>query len=73
LKEESIKSQGKVIEVLPNAMFRVRLNVSSETVIICTIGGKLRKNNINVKMSDSVDVELSPYDLTRGRITYRHK
>jgi translation initiation factor IF-1 len=71
MKEESIKSQGKVIEVLPNAMFRVTLN--EKHTIICTIGGKLRKNNINVKMNDKVDVELSPYDLTRGRIVYRYK
>lgn len=71
MKEESIKSKGKVIEVLPNAMFRVTL--TEKHIIICTIGGKLRKNNINVKMNDVVDVELSPYDLTRGRIVYRYK
>ena len=71
MKEESIKSKGKVVEVLPNAMFRVAL--TENHIIICTIGGKLRKNNINVKMNDQVDVELSPYDLSRGRIVYRYK
>jgi translation initiation factor IF-1 len=71
MKEEAIKMNGKVVEVLPNAMFRVQLD--NQHIIICTIGGKLRKNNINVKMSDKVDVELSPYDISRGRITYRHR
>lgn len=71
MKEEAIKMNGRVVEVLPNAMFRVELD--NRHIIICTIGGKLRKNNINVKMSDRVDVELSPYDISRGRITYRHK
>lgn len=71
MKEEAIKMNGRVVEVLPNAMFRVELD--NRHIIICTIGGKLRKNNINVKMSDKVDVELSPYDISRGRITYRYK
>jgi translation initiation factor IF-1 len=71
MKEESIKMNGKIVEVLPNAMFRVLL--SNQHVILCSIGGKLRKNNINVKMNDNVDIEMSPYDITRGRITYRYK
>ena len=70
-KEDVIKMTGRVDEVLPNAMFRVILE--NEAKIIATLGGKLRQNNIRILLGDSVEVELSPYDLTRGRVTYRHK
>jgi translation initiation factor IF-1 len=62
---------GVVDEVLPNAMFRITLD--NEHKIIATIGGRLRQNNIRILMGDRVDVEMSPYDLTRGRVVYRSK
>ena len=69
-KEESMKFNGKVIEVLPNATFKVQLE-EIEAVILGHIAGKLRKNHINVLLGDRVSVEISPYDLTKGRIVYR--
>ena len=62
---------GKVEEVLPNAMFKIILDNSHK--IIATIGGKLRQNNIRILMGDEVEVEMSPYDLSRGRVIYRNK
>jgi translation initiation factor IF-1 len=70
-KEESIKMSGKIEEVLPNAMFRVKLE--NGHIIIATLGGKLRQHNIRILLGDSVDVEMSPYDMTRGRVVYRNK
>jgi translation initiation factor IF-1 len=70
-KEEGIKLQGTVVDVLPNAMFRVKLETGNE--IISYLGGKLRKNDIKILLGDSVEVEFSVYDLTRGRIVYRSK
>lgn len=64
--------QGIVDEVLPNATFRVILN-DSEHKITAYLGGRLRQNNIKVLMGDEVEIEMSPYDLTKGRITYRNK
>jgi len=69
-KEESLKFTGKVIELLPNATFKVQLE-EIEAVILGHIAGKLRKNHINVLLGDRVSVEMSPYDLTKGRIVYR--
>lgn len=71
-KDEFIIMLGTVDEVLPNATFRVTLSESKHT-IIAYLGGRLRKNNIKVLMGDEVEVEMSPYDLSRGRITYRNK
>lgn len=71
-KEDLIKIRGKVIECLPNATFRVELE-EIEKVIIATISGKIRKHNINILKYDVVDVEISMYDLTKGRITFRYK
>jgi translation initiation factor IF-1 len=71
-KEEAIQVEGKVIEPLPNAMFRVELNNSGHRVL-AHISGKMRMNFIRILPGDKVMVELSPYDLTRGRITYRFK
>ncbi|MBN1931156.1 MAG: translation initiation factor IF-1 [Desulfobacterales bacterium] len=70
-KEELIKVQGKVIETLPNAMFKVELENKHQ--ILAHISGKMRMHFIKILPGDSVTVELSPYDLTRGRITYRSK
>ena len=64
--------KGIVEEVLPNATFRVILT-DTEHKITAYLGGKLRQNNIKVLMGDEVEVEMSPYDLTKGRITYRTK
>jgi translation initiation factor IF-1 len=72
MKENMIEVEGKVTEVLPNTNFKVKLN-DIEKEILCTISGKLRINNINIASGDSVKVEMSPYDLTRGRITWRNK
>ena len=68
-KEEGIKVQGIVEEALPNAMFRVELENGHE--VLAHISGKMRKFRIRVMPGDAVTVELSPYDLTRGRITFR--
>ncbi|MFN3739780.1 MAG: translation initiation factor IF-1 [Thermodesulfovibrionales bacterium] len=70
-KEESIEVQGTVVEVLPNAMFRVELD--NGQVILAYISGKMRMHFIRILPGDKVLVELSPYDLTKGRITYRFK
>ena len=72
-KEDLIKLSGVVEEVLPNAMFRVTLDNEQKTKIIATIGGRLRQNNIRILLGDNVEVEMSPYDLTRGRVVYRSK
>ena len=70
-KQEGIQVEGRVIEALPNAMFKVELD--NGHVILAHISGKMRKNYIRILPNDRVLLELSPYDLTRGRITYRHK
>lgn len=70
-KEDIIRFTGRVQEVLPNAMFRVLLE--NNHVVLATIGGRLRQNNIRILLGDGVDVEMSPYDLARGRIVYRNK
>ena len=70
-KEEPIQVQGKVVETLPNAMFKVELD--NGHVVLAHISGKMRKYYIRILPGDRVTVELSPYDLSRGRITYRAK
>lgn len=70
-KQEAIISEGEVIESLPNTMFRVELN--NGVVVLCTLSGKMRMYNIKVIEGDKVKVEMSPYDLTRGRISQRLK
>jgi len=62
---------GKVFEVLPNTMFRVELE--NKNNIIATLAGKMRQHNIQILMGDRVDIEMSPYDMTRGRVVYRNK
>ena len=70
-KEELIQFQGIVVENLPNAMFRVKLENDHE--IIAHTAGKMRKFRIRVMVGDKVDIEMTPYDLSKGRITFRHK
>ena len=70
-KEDCIEMQGTILETLPNTMFRVELE--NGHVVIAHISGKMRKNYIRILVGDRVTVEMSPYDLTRGRITYRFK
>ncbi len=70
-KEEGMKMNGTVTEVLGNAMFRVKLE-NSEHLVTAYIGGKLRKHDIKVIQGDRVVMEMSPYDLSKGRIMYRN-
>jgi translation initiation factor IF-1 len=72
MKEELIELAGVVIDKQPNAFFKVQIS-DSEHIVLATISGRMRRNRIRILMGDKVDVELSPYDLTKGRITYRHK
>ena len=68
-KEENIEFDGEVIDTLPNTTFRVKLE--NDHVVTAHISGKMRKNYIRILTGDKVKVEISPYDLTKGRITYR--
>jgi translation initiation factor IF-1 len=70
-KEEFINFKGKVIEVLPNAMFKVKLENDHE--VLCHLAGKMKKYRIRVILGDIVNVEMTPYDLSKGRITFRYK
>ncbi len=70
-KEEAIEFPGIVTELLPNAMFRVKLDNDHE--ILAHTAGKMRKHRIRVLAGDRVTVEMTPYDLTKGRITFRYK
>ncbi|MFH1199255.1 MAG: translation initiation factor IF-1 [Candidatus Omnitrophota bacterium] len=70
-KEDLIETEGKIIETLPNAMFRVELE--NGHVVLAHVSGKMRMNFIRILPGDKVKLELSPYDLTRGRITFRVK
>ena len=70
-KDDVIEVQATVVETLPNAMFKVQLD--SGVVILAHVSGKIRMNYIRILPGDKVTVEISPYDLTRGRITFRHK
>ena len=69
MKEDVIKLSGKVEEILGNSMFRVRLE--NNHIVTAYIGGKLRMHTIKIILGDDVDVEMTPYDLTKARITYR--
>ena len=70
-KEEAIQMEGRVVETLPNTTFRVKLE--NDYVVLAYLAGKMRKYYIRVLLGDRVRVELSPYDLTKGRIVYRHR
>lgn len=65
-----IELTGKVTEVLPNSMFRIKVE-NMEHELICYMGGKLKQHKIKVVIGDNVKIEVSPYDLTKGRVTYR--
>jgi translation initiation factor IF-1 len=69
-KEETINMEGVVEEIMPAAMFRIRLDVN-QSVVLGYLSGRMRTNNIKVLLGDRVEMEFSPYDLTRGRITRR--
>jgi len=69
--EEAIVLEGKIVDTLPNAMFRVELE--NGHTVLAYLSGKMRKYYIRVLLGDKVKVEMSPYDLTRGRITYRYR
>ena len=69
--EEILTLEGKVVEALPNAQFRVELE--NGHIVLAYLSGKMRRNYIRVFLGDKVKVDMSPYDLTRGRITYRRK
>jgi len=69
-KEECIKMEGTIIEVLPNTTYRVELK-NFEKLVLATLNGRMRQNNIKVLAGDTVELEFSPYDLSRGRITRR--
>ncbi|MDD2181352.1 MAG: translation initiation factor IF-1 [Bacilli bacterium] len=68
-KEDTIEVEGKVLEILPGGVFRVELE--NKHIVIAHVSGKIRMNHIRISAGDKVTIELSPYDLTRGRITYR--
>ncbi|MDE1900524.1 MAG: translation initiation factor IF-1 [Alphaproteobacteria bacterium] len=70
-KEDLLEFEGVVTEILPNAMFRVTLDNGHE--VLAHTSGKMRKNRIRVLTGDKVNVEMTPYDLSKGRITFRHK
>lgn len=70
-KQDVIEVEGKVIEALPNAMFKVELE--NGHIVLAHVSGKIRMNFIRILPGDKVTIELTPYDLTRGRITYRFK
>jgi translation initiation factor IF-1 len=70
MKTDVIVVEGEVVENLPNTLFRVKLN-DSEKIILCYLSGKMRKNYIKILPGDKVKMELTPYDLERGRIIYR--
>jgi translation initiation factor IF-1 len=69
-KEEAFKMEGVVTEILPNATFRVKID-ETESVVLGVISGRMRQHNIKVMLGDRVEIEFSPYDVTRGRITRR--
>ena len=70
-KDDNIEAEGVVIECLRNAMFKVKL--SNGRIVTCTISGKIRMHYIKILEGDTVKIEMSPYDITKGRITYRNK
>jgi len=69
-KEEGFKMEGVVVDILPNAMFRVQID-DTETVALGVISGKMRQHNIKILLGDRVEIEFSPYDVSRGRIVRR--
>lgn len=72
MKEEMIEVAGIVLDKQRDACFKVQVN-NTEHIVMAQISGRMRRNRIRILIGDRVDVEMSPYDLTKGRITYRHK
>lgn len=72
-KEDAIEVTGTVVEKFPDGKFSIQLDQDVERLVLGHLAGKLRRNRIRVLAGDKVTVEMSPYDLTKGRITYRHK
>jgi translation initiation factor IF-1 len=72
MKEELIQVAGTIVDKQRDANFKVKVN-GSEHIVMAQISGRMRRNRIRILIGDRVDVEMSPYDLTKGRITYRHK
>jgi len=72
-KEDNIEVQGTILEKFPSGLFSVQLDQDRDRVILAHLAGKLRRHRIRVLAGDRVTMEMSPYDLTKGRITYRHK
>jgi translation initiation factor IF-1 len=70
-KDDMFALEGQVVELLPNALFKVRLENNAE--ILCHLNGRMRINNINIRLLDHVTIEMSTYDMTKGRIVFRHK
>lgn len=70
-KKNIIKVKGEVVEKLPDSKFRVKLDLENDPVILAYLSGKMKMNYIKIDVGDIVDVELSPYDLTKGRVVYR--
>ena len=70
-KKNIIKVKGEVVEKLPDSKFRVKLDLENNPVILAYLSGKMKMNYIKIDVGDVVDVELSPYDLTKGRVVYR--
>ena len=71
-KDDLIPAVGVIVDKQPNAFFKVQIN-DTDHFVLATISGRMRRNRIRILMGDRVDLELSPYDLTKGRIIYRHK
>ena len=72
MKEELVKTTGKVNKILGNLNYEVKIE-NTDSIVMCRPNGKMLRNNIRICVADRVEVEMSPYDLTRGRITYRHR
>ena len=70
-KDDIFALDGQVVELLPNALFKVKLENHAE--ILCHLNGRMRINNINIRLLDKVTIEMSTYDMTKGRIIFRHK
>ena len=70
--KETFTLKGQIVECLPNATFKVKLE-GTENVVLGVISGKIRRFNINILLGDTVDIEMTPYDITKGRITFRYK
>jgi len=71
-KEELLELEGEIIDVLPQSMFKIKVD-NSEHIVLAYLSGKMRKFKIKLVLGDKVKIEVSPYDVSKGRVTYRHK